>query len=93
VKGARNAAFAPQLANVAQIDESDVIATMLRDCFFDRQGLDLAFGGVDQSAKSRGNFLRHRPNSHYRCCTARSGEIMRSMTAKAVPKICGATRA
>jgi hypothetical protein len=60
MKGAGDAAFALQLANVAQIDEGHVVAAVLRDRFFDRQGLDLTFGGVDQRPKSRANFLRHR---------------------------------
>ena len=60
MKGAGDSAFALQFANVAQVDESHVIAAVLGDPGFDRQGFDLAFGGFDQSAESGADRLRHR---------------------------------
>ena len=59
VEGAGHAAFAIELANVAQVDEHDVVATVQRERVLRGQGLDLPFGGFDQRADVRGDVLRH----------------------------------
>jgi hypothetical protein len=52
-------AFAIELANVAQVDEDDVVATVERERVLRGQGLDHPFGGFDQPADVRGDVLRH----------------------------------
>ena len=59
VEGTRNPAFAMQLANVAEVDEDDVVAAVERERVLRGQGFDVAFGGLDQSMDVRGDLLRH----------------------------------
>jgi hypothetical protein len=60
VKGAGYAALAVELANVAQVDEDDVVAIVERTCRLDRQRLDGTFGRCDQRLHVHGDLLRHR---------------------------------
>src|SRR5207253_11009285 len=53
VKGARHAALAIELADVAQVDEHDVVAAVKLERVLDRERFDLALGGVDEGAKSQ----------------------------------------
>jgi hypothetical protein len=48
-----------ELANVAQVDEDDVVAAVERERVLRGQGFDDAFGGLDQSMDVRGDLLRH----------------------------------
>src|SRR3954447_8582774 len=59
VEGAGHAAFAIELANVAQVDEDDVVVPVERERVLRGQGLDDPFGGFDQSLNVGGDVLRH----------------------------------
>ena len=59
MKRAGHAPFAVKLADVAHVDEGDVVAPVKGDGLFDRQGLDLALGVVDERPIAVLNFLRH----------------------------------
>jgi hypothetical protein len=59
VEGPWNPALAMELANVAQVDEDDVVAAVERERVLRGQGFDDAFGGLDQSMDVRGDLLRH----------------------------------
>ena len=48
MEGARHLALALQFADVADIDQHDVVAAGELDGVLGRQGLDLAFGGLAQ---------------------------------------------
>jgi hypothetical protein len=71
MKGAGHAALALELADVTDIDESHIVASMQRDGVFDRERLDLAFGGIDERAKPGGDFLRHQIVSRNRIASGR----------------------
>src|SRR5579885_152225 len=60
MEGARHPALACQFADVADIDQHSIVAAGKLDRRFDRQRLDLAFGGFDQGLIAGGNGLRHR---------------------------------
>jgi hypothetical protein len=85
MKGARDAAFAFQLADVAQIDPGHVVTAVLRDRGFHRQGLDLAFGGFDQRAKSVLMVCGIDRLACCRLCPGGAGSL-RSMAARRGPK-------
>jgi hypothetical protein len=55
----RHAAFAFEFARIAKVDESHVVAAVLRDRLLDGQVFDLALRGVDHGAKAGGDLLRH----------------------------------
>ena len=59
MEGAGHLALALQFADVADIDQHDVVAAGELDRLLDRQGLDLAFGGLDQGFVAGGDGLRH----------------------------------
>ena len=48
MEGAGHAALAGELADVAQVDEHDVVAAVQRERLVRGQGLDRALGGRDQ---------------------------------------------
>src|SRR5262245_36520384 len=60
MEGARHAAVAVELANVAQVDEHDIVAPMQCERRLDRERLDRALGCLDQSLDMRGDVLWHR---------------------------------
>src|SRR5262249_45044848 len=56
---AGNAAVAVELADVAQIDEYDVVAAVQLERVVDPECLDLAFRGIDQCPEAGGDRLSH----------------------------------
>src|SRR5262245_830757 len=65
MEGAGLAALAVELANVAQVDEYHVIATMQRERLLDRERLDRALRRLDQRGDMGGDVLRHRLLASY----------------------------
>src|SRR6185295_13583865 len=59
MEGAGHAAVAVELANVADVHEHDVAASVQLDGVGRRKRLDLALGGLDQGLDVRGDVLRH----------------------------------
>src|SRR6476620_7402491 len=59
MEGARHPALAMELADVAQIDEDDVVAAMERERIMRGQGLDDALGRFDQGLDVDGDVLWH----------------------------------
>src|ERR1043166_1641460 len=52
VEGAGHAALAVEFADIAQVDEHDVVAAVELERVLDGQVFDLALGGIDERAKS-----------------------------------------
>ena len=48
-----------ELANVAQVDENDIVAAVERERVLRGQGFDDAFGGLDQPLDVCRDVLRH----------------------------------
>jgi hypothetical protein len=59
VESTRHPAFAMELANVAQVDEDDVVTAVERERVLRGQGFDDAFGGLDQPLDVCRDVLRH----------------------------------
>src|ERR1043166_5527136 len=59
VEGTRHPALAVEFADVAQVDEHDVVVAVELERVFDRQVFDLTLGGIDERAKSHLDLLRH----------------------------------
>jgi hypothetical protein len=59
MEGARHPAVALQFANVADVNQDDIVAACELDGLLDRHSLDLALGGLAQGLVSGRNGLRH----------------------------------
>src|SRR5262249_60056851 len=65
MEGAGHATLAVELANIAQVDEHDVVAAMQCERLLDRESLDCALGRRDQRVDMGGDVLRHRLLASY----------------------------
>ena len=83
VEGPGNAALALQLADVAQVDEHDVVAAVQLQRLLDRQRLDLALRRRHERVDSGGDGLRHVPVRVWRASWQRPG------SGQAAAALCG----